>query len=602
MNRAILIVICDFLVSTMLSMMTGMVPVHTGGTGVGLDEHTTRTLLADLAASQKELERVRAMLREAAKRAGSSNASQEAKLRELTEKLVENLRQQQKLKQQLRRDPETTGKLSPARLQAELEKELRRRMAAELTLRDRQEDLAGARAEAHDLRQANLAAGRELRQLAQENVKIQRENMKIQQEKIRIQQQNIDARQETARIQQQAAAAAVRLSAAERELAHSREAEARTAADLAGVRETLRQMNARLGEASRDTRELQQSLAFVTGKFNVAERSVADYKGQLTKLRRELARRELAVGEKDRQIFELKQLVRRNVTELSEARREVTVTREKAVAAVEREKAMKVRLEEAVRRSENNVLRNYGNAAVRVDVALDEERLMLDQHGGGTYYLPLVDFGGRHLLVGSLRQLAGGGGVPIIFNRITRLSYRLSAPAEGASSREYTGALLSLPEERRVAALECSEPPAGRTPLAVVTAEELRRRGLHNLYLFKSGSFGRESAELTGRCSLNPAEARAFLQIRNPERGASELRAEPGDFVLTREGDFVGVVIAEEQKDFGRFRQALVHLFPDREGAWRGAERIALSKPEGARYFEAFGERIRRLLDERSAR
>ena len=43
MNKAILIVICDFLVSAMLTMMTGMVPGHSGGTGVGLDESTTRT-------------------------------------------------------------------------------------------------------------------------------------------------------------------------------------------------------------------------------------------------------------------------------------------------------------------------------------------------------------------------------------------------------------------------------------------------------------------------------------------------------------------------------------------------------------------------------
>jgi len=601
-NRAILIVICDFLVSTMLSMMTGMVPVHTGGTGVGLDEHTTRTLLADLAASQKELERVRAMLREAAKRAGGANASQEAKLRELTEKLVENLRQQQKLEQQLRRTPETTGKLSPAQLQAELEKELRRRMAAELALRDRQEDLAGIRAEARDLRQANLAAGREIRQLAQENMKVQQEKVRIQQEKIRIQQQTIEARQETARVQQQAAATAVRLTAAERELAHSREAEAKAAADLAGVRETLRQMNARLGEANRDTRELQQSLAFVTGKYNVAERTVADYQGQIAKLRREHSRLELTIGQKDRQIIELKQLVVRNVTELSQAKREVTASREKAVAAVEREKAMKNQLAEAVRRSENNVLRDYGNAVVQVSVAIDEERLMLDQHGGGTYFLPLVDFGGKHLLVGSLRQLAGGGGVPIIFNRITRLAYHLSSTVKGAPAKEYTGALLSLPEDRRLAALECPKLPGGRTPLAVVTAAELRRRGLHNLYLFKPTSAGKESAELAGRCSLDPAETRAVLRIRNPERGASELRAEPGDFVLTREGDFVGVVVEEAQKDFGRSRLALVYLFPDRKTAWRNAERIALTKPEGAKYFDTFGERIRHLLDDRSRR
>ena len=63
MNRAILIVICDFLVSAMLSMMTGMVPAHTGGTGVGLDERTTRLLLGELELRQKELENLRRQLK-----------------------------------------------------------------------------------------------------------------------------------------------------------------------------------------------------------------------------------------------------------------------------------------------------------------------------------------------------------------------------------------------------------------------------------------------------------------------------------------------------------------------------------------------------------
>ena len=55
MNRAILIVICDFLVSAMLSMMTGMVPAHTGGTGVGLDHQTTALLIAELRQRRQEL-------------------------------------------------------------------------------------------------------------------------------------------------------------------------------------------------------------------------------------------------------------------------------------------------------------------------------------------------------------------------------------------------------------------------------------------------------------------------------------------------------------------------------------------------------------------
>jgi ATP-dependent protease Clp ATPase subunit len=63
-NKAILIVICDFLVSAMLTMMTGMVPAHSGGTGVGLDETTTKLLLAELDSHRTELEKLRRRLAE----------------------------------------------------------------------------------------------------------------------------------------------------------------------------------------------------------------------------------------------------------------------------------------------------------------------------------------------------------------------------------------------------------------------------------------------------------------------------------------------------------------------------------------------------------
>ena len=65
MNKSLLIVICDFLVSAMLTMMTGMVPAHSGGTGVGLDENTTKLLLAELDAHRVELEKLRSNLRQA---------------------------------------------------------------------------------------------------------------------------------------------------------------------------------------------------------------------------------------------------------------------------------------------------------------------------------------------------------------------------------------------------------------------------------------------------------------------------------------------------------------------------------------------------------
>ena len=111
MNRAILIVICDFLVSAMLSMMTGMVPAHTGGTGVGLDERTTRLLLGELELRQRELENLRRQLREAAARSGQDQDSSAA-VKKITQELVDNMRRIESVKRARRANASNTGKLS----------------------------------------------------------------------------------------------------------------------------------------------------------------------------------------------------------------------------------------------------------------------------------------------------------------------------------------------------------------------------------------------------------------------------------------------------------------------------------------------------------
>lgn len=128
MNRAILIVICDFLVSAMLTMMTGMVPGHTGGTGVGLDESTTKVLLNELNRRQLELEATRLHLRDAIARSGTT-FQQEEELRRITEELTRNLAEQEKL----------SGKLVPGKSSA-ADPELRAKLEAEEAMRKKLED------------------------------------------------------------------------------------------------------------------------------------------------------------------------------------------------------------------------------------------------------------------------------------------------------------------------------------------------------------------------------------------------------------------------------------------------------------------------------
>ena len=139
MNRAILIVICDFLVSAMLSMMTGMVPAHTGGTGVGLDERTTRVLLGELELRQQELENLRRQLREAAARGGRNPESTE-EVRKITQELIDNMRRIEQVKRAQRATAANTGKVSAEELQKKLEAEARKRLELEIKLRDKMLD------------------------------------------------------------------------------------------------------------------------------------------------------------------------------------------------------------------------------------------------------------------------------------------------------------------------------------------------------------------------------------------------------------------------------------------------------------------------------
>ena len=134
----------------------------------------------------------------------------------------------------------------------------------------------------------------------------------------------------------------------------------------------------------------------------------------------------------------------------------------------------------------------------------------------------------------------------------------------------------------------------GREALPLLTISGLKKRGTNNLYLFKTGSFGKESAELGERCSLDLSGKSPRLFIRNISRGSSELKAAPGDLVLAREGEFVGIVTAVEEHGFKNFKQAQVFVFDDNFN-WQNAEKIDLTKPAAAKYFDAFAKRMRQL-------
>ncbi len=583
MNRAILIVICDFLVSAMLSMMTGMVPAHTGGTGVGLDEQTTRALLADMNANRNALERMRELLRKTVRQNGGANAEQEQKLRELAEQIVSLRRDAELLKRA--QDKRPLGKLTAKQLQTRLEAELRRRMRVEMELKDKREDLGATAKELKELRQDFRETSKSVAELTRSNAEVQRH-----------------LERSRAELRRTEAALAESQSArwnAESELKEKSHELQRAGADLADVRKALKDMNARIGQSTAETGSLRQTLAFTSGQLDSATRQAAELKDQLRRTVRAHNQVVLERDEARHKQEELKRLVRTTVQELSQARKAAEESRVAKAEAVGKLTAVSNELKEAKRKLGNHVLQCYGNGAVALEVAVREERLMGEQRGGGTYYLPLVELGKQIYLVGHLDQFVGDRDRPLVFHKVVQAAMFVSVPGgKAAAGQPLAGPVMSAASEPRLAAVRTQM--NGRKPLKALTLEALRERGVHELYLFKANTFGRDSTELEGRCSLDVSESVPYIFIRNSS-SRSELKAEPGDLILTREGDYAAIVVDALPRTFGRGEVVRAFVFPNAE-VWKDPRLIPFEKPRDAKYFDAFAAAVRDIREQLNPR
>lgn len=596
MNRAILIVICDFLVSAMLSMMTGMVPAHTGGTGVGLDHQTTALLIAELRQRRQELTSAREQLRQARQKQGFDE-ERERQFRELTAQLADTLAKTEKLENQMKLKPESAGALTPEQLQARLDNEVQRRYQLRLEYDEARERVA-------ELQHSLASTSGDLNKL--------NENYAAARQRLSDTRDRLDEAKETLKERE------AKLDAASREIMKAREELAAREAALSGTRgqlsETktaLKEALTRTGEISQAKQQLEGDLSYTRGRLTAAERELAEARSQAERIRKLAAEREMERNEAKRQLAEMSAMLKNAVTELSQTKNELGKTREVAAntgkelivtqGKVERtnlelEQAQR-QLSEAEKKLSTDVLARYSSAAIRLDIDVTEKRLFLNQHGGGRFFLPLVKLDGRSVMVNTFPVFAGNAYEPLNFTEIIRADYKVDSPDAPDSSAgiRLAGPILTLPDEPRVAAMEFNL--AGRAPLEVMTIEKLKKRGLEELFLFKTSSFGKQSAGLAGRCSLDFTSGDRYLYIRNTGRGTgSELRAEPGDLVLTKEGDFVGVVVSIEKFDFGRREEAKCYVFSD-AFSWKDAPAVPIGKQPGENGFERFGSEIQRHYD-----
>ena len=590
MNRSILIVMCDFLVSAMLSMLIGMSPHGQSGhmgKGAPLDRGSTAIILDELRRRGAELENMREQLREAQAREGFSEA-REAQLKALAEQLAETLAKSELLEDKLKLHPENAGALTPQALQQKLEEEIRKRTLAGVQRKEAE---------------AELERMRNSLQSVSGNLATLNTNYAVSQQQLADARKAIEEREQ-------------KLENTGGELTRTREELAAQRNELANVRSTLESELARLAEVRTRAQALESNLSFTRGRLSAAERELAEARSAAEQNRKLAARREMEVRDTQRQLADARKAMLKAVNDYSrvkseldrskeaisaaadaraEAERNLAAKQGEADTALARLEATKKELQAAEEKLRSDVLERYDASVIRLTFVLNEKRLLLDQKGGGVFYLPLVNIAGKTVMPGFHKQLFGDAEYALNFDRVDRLEYRVnvtSAPLEEAGT-QLRGPLLLFPGEPRLAAIEFNV--RGRKPLAALTIDALKQRGLDDLFLFKPGTFGKESAPISDRCSLDLGSGGPQLYIRNTGRGSgSELRAEPGDFIITKQGDFVGIVTGIENFDMGRRQEAKCYVLPA-DFKWDGAKTIRLEKAAGAEYFEDFSKGVREI-------
>ena len=502
MNRSILIVMCDFIVLSVMSFSTGVAPANMHyGSGTVVSDRTALIIL-------EELKRKKVTLELAEKELIAARAS-DAKLKEVQQEMARIQAQLEKMKK--------PGQAETAKTAA-----VKTQIDASLA------DLANLKSKFSDadldILRKRIAMGHE--QLNEKTAKLLASTEELLNTKNR-------------------------LSAAENLLKDTRTDLDKTKSSLNQAQEKLQGTSKELETFKGKVTESQMDLSFTRGKLNVTEKELAESRSKLERNVKATMLTNLELAETKKKMDDLKNVIKNAVSDLSATRSELESTKKEynetrdKYENKQREllesrgfqqatqtalEETKIRLKEAEERLHSDALQKYSQATVKLDFSIKEKRFLGDYSSSESYYLPEIAIG-----------------EPL--------------ETDAGKLKKVDGPIYSLNVDNRVCLLEI---PSMRKALKPLSFTQLKSRGLQNLYLFKPNDFGKRTCNLEGRASLNLSAGDKYLYIRNSTRRTdSELKAELGDFIITKEGDFVGLIVAVEDFDLGRKQDAKCFIMPD---------------------------------------
>lgn len=292
------------------------------------------------------------------------------------------------------------------------------------------------------------------------------------------------------------------------------------------------------------------------------------------------------VGVRVEEIQSTRKVLTRAITDLSKTR--VVAENAKKEAAEVKEKLVTVNedLKQLRKRIEGNVLDYYDTTVQNIRIYMEQERFWSNRRAVQSLFLPVIRLENKPVVISLFRLLAPNpAGEEAELEKVLQYVCKAYSPAGDDLHGESVTGYLTIPrKDIRVGCLEL-ENYKGKT-LSFLTFSDIKRRGLQNMYLFKANSFGHDGGSLEGRCSLSLKENDEYLYIRNALETSSEAMAEEGDLVMTKEGGFVGIVVSVTRFENGR-SEAKCFVFPD-AFRLRNSIRIAIDKNEKSKYLSDF--------------
>ena len=602
MNRSILIVTCDFLVLAAMSLSIGMNEVGDPAGAAKISSPASR-LVEMIDEELARHEEVKQQKDELAKRLEEFRAlalkdekqiaSKDEEIEQAQAKLAETLAALSKSKDALASE-KSKSEQELAKSAAELEK-TKSALASEKSKSE--QELAKSAAELEkirkelDEREAALKRSAAVIEQKESELKISAQELVERDKVIRDSEDLLEKSERSlAQITQEKAATAEKLQQSEKTLSRTSGQLEITKNELETLREQARLDRARADEALAkfhsaevELAETKSQLASTQTQLNGMVRVLADVNSDLVKTKSDLdksekslavsketiAQAEKLMGEKDRTIAQTEKILGQKDKVIEDKDRDLTETKKEAV--------------ELKKKLNNDVLTSYNASALELSFHLVNDRIFNNIVIDKSFFLPAVTLGGRNWLVSAFRDTTGLN-LHSGYTKVTELQYKVRRPQSKDKWTAVAGPALCLGEDARVCLFPVDADKS--EPIRAITFDELRERGLDNLTLFKSATFSKDSADVTGRCSVSMEQGDNYLYIRNPNRSSSELKAEVGDIVLSKEGLFVGVVVKVSSADLGQTSTAQCYVFTGEPDLKKALQLRLTKEPSQTLYYD----------------